>query len=82
MTIKTAISLDEELFAQVESLAAALEVSRSRVFTLAMREFIQRHEDRALLNTLNEVYSDAQPDSEALHRLRKGRHRDMVEGQW
>ena len=39
--IKTAISLQESLFAQAEDLARDLNVSRSRLFVLALENFIR-----------------------------------------
>lgn len=63
MTIKTAISLDETLFNEVESLTKELNVSRSRLYTMAMQEFIKRHKAQKILAALNEVYRDG-PDPE------------------
>ena len=56
--IKTAISMEKPLFEEMESLAEELDVSRSHVFTLAAREFIQRHKNQRLLDALNAAYDD------------------------
>ena len=48
-TIKTAISIDDLLFQRAEALAAELHVSRSRLFVLAMEEYIQRRQNQRLL---------------------------------
>ena len=48
--IKTTITIDEKLFLQVKELAALLKVSRSRVFEMAMEEFLRRHEEAITLN--------------------------------
>ncbi len=61
--VKTAISLQESLFVQADDLASELKISRSRLFALAIKEFIQRHENRELLEGLNAAYDDF-PDSE------------------
>ncbi len=45
-TIKTAISLQDSLFAQVNELAQKLNVSRSQVIALALEEFVQRYLNR------------------------------------
>jgi metal-responsive CopG/Arc/MetJ family transcriptional regulator len=81
--MKTAISLQESLFEQVNDLAQELQVSRSRLFVLAIEDFIQRYENRKLLETLNDAYDDV-PDSDeqALHSRMRQRHRQLVEGQW
>ena len=82
-SIKTAISIREPLFEQVESLASELNVSRSRVFVLAMEEFIQRHKNRQLLDEINQAYDDLPNATEQKH-LRKTRHqhRKSVDGEW
>jgi metal-responsive CopG/Arc/MetJ family transcriptional regulator len=81
--IKTAISLQKPLFERVEDLARELQISRSRLFVLAVEDFIRRHENRQLLDEINAAYEDL-PDPEEQNLLRKMRqqHRQLVEGQW
>jgi len=83
MTIKTAISLNETLFEKVEALAKELAISRSRLFSLAVEEYIKKHENQHLLRELNAAYAD-QPDLEeqTWHTHRQRLHRDLVEGEW
>jgi metal-responsive CopG/Arc/MetJ family transcriptional regulator len=81
--IKTAISLQKSLFDQVEILAHELKISRSRLFVLALEEFVQRHQNRQLLEQINLAYDDL-PDpieQEYLARMRS-QHRQIVEGEW
>ena len=81
--VKTAISLQQPLFEQVEALAREMQVSRSRLFVLAVEEFIERHQNQKLLQEINAAYEDV-PDT-AEQELRRGmrrRHRQLVEGQW
>jgi len=81
--VKTAISLRGSLFERVNDLAQELRVSRSRLFVLAVEEFIQRHENRRLLEALNDAYDDVPgSDEQALHDKMRQRHRQLVEGQW
>lgn len=82
-SIKTAISIDKNLFAQANALARKLKVSRSRLFVLALEDFIQEQENRDLLEKINAVYSDEPDETEKILR-RKSRksHRRLVEGQW
>lgn len=61
--VKTAVSLEEPLLKQADDLAREMNVSRSRLFSLAVEEFIQRHQDQALLEALNAAYEEP-PDSE------------------
>lgn len=82
-TIKTAISLQDSLFEQVEDLARTLNVSRSQVVALALEEFVQRHQNRQLLDALNHAYQDGfDVDELARTPARKQHHRRMVEGAW
>ena len=82
-SIKTAISIQEPLFEQVETLARELNISRSRVFVLAVEEFIQRHQNRQLLEEINQAYDDVPDTIEQLylHKTRQ-HHRKIVEGEW
>ena len=48
--VKTAISLDEELFLKVNNLANNLHISRSKVFTLAVQDYVKKQENQALLS--------------------------------
>lgn len=61
--VKTAISLDEKLFDKVNKLANELHVSRSRLFTLAVKDYLQKQENQTLLAQLNDAYAD-HPDEE------------------
>jgi metal-responsive CopG/Arc/MetJ family transcriptional regulator len=82
-TVKTAISIQESLFDQVNDLAEELQMPRSRLFALAVEEFIKRYENRNIFDALNEVY-DGAPDQgeEALQEEMRRRQRQLVEGQW
>ena len=70
--IKTAISLEQSLFEQVEELACTLKVSRSRVFALAVEDYLRRQENRRLLEEINAAYDDA-PDPEKEQFLKLSR---------
>jgi len=54
--VKTAISVPDPVFQAGERLAHRLGVSRSRLYSDALREFVSRHEDDAVTRRLNEVY--------------------------
>lgn len=56
--VKTAISLDERLFHQIEQLSEELKMSRSKVISKAVQLLLERHRNRELLERLNEVYAD------------------------
>jgi len=82
-SIKTAISIDKSLFAQANALARKLKVSRSRLFVLALKDFIQEQENRELLEKINAVYADEPDESEKeLRRKMRQSYRRLIEGQW
>ena len=64
-SVKTAISLQKELFKEVNKLAGELHVSRSRLFVMAIQDFIKKKESQDLLSQINNAFSD-QPDSEEI----------------
>jgi metal-responsive CopG/Arc/MetJ family transcriptional regulator len=81
-TIKTAVSLHEQLFKQAEVMARELKLSRSRLFAAALEEFIERHRNRQLLDRINKAY-EATDDSERKYlRKMRQRHRKSIEGEW
>ena len=81
--VKTAISLQQSLFEQVDALAQEMQVSRSRLFVLAVEAFIQCHQNRQLLVAINEAYDDLpDPEEQSLRHQIRQQHRQMVKGQW
>ena len=81
--IKTAISIEESLFEQADALAHTMKVPRSRVFSLALKDYLRRHENRKLLARINAAYADGLDASERRLLREMGRtHRKLVEGQW
>ena len=82
-TVKTAISIQKPLFEQAEDLARKLKISRSRLFGLALEEFIRRQRNRELLEQINAAYAD-EPDTteQTLRHKERRSHRRMVEGEW
>jgi predicted transcriptional regulator len=69
MSMKTAVSLPDDLFRQAETTARRLRVSRSELYAKALAEFLKRQHGDAITERLNDVYSrhPAKVDS-ALHR--------------
>jgi len=81
--IKTAISIDKPLFEQLDDLAHELNTSRSRIFALAAKEFIQRHKNLKLLEAINAAYDDFPNDKESsLNAAMRSKHLKMVKDQW
>jgi len=82
-TVKTAISLEDSLFKEAEALAKKMKVSRSRLFALALEEFLRRHQNQQLLEQLNAAYDDApDPEEEALLHAARHSYRRLVNDEW
>jgi predicted transcriptional regulator len=56
--MKTAISIPDEVFAEAEELAKALKVSRSRLYTRAVREYVARHGTERVTEALDVLFAD------------------------
>ena len=56
--MKTAISIPDEVFEQAERAAQRLGVSRSELYSKAVKEFVERYRQANLTEQLNEVYSE------------------------
>ncbi len=82
--VKTAISMQEELFKEVNKLAGELRVSRSRLFVMAVQDFIKKKESHNLLSQINNAFSDT-PDSEEINiqgKMRKKQSRKLEREPW
>jgi hypothetical protein len=73
--VKTAISVPDATFAQAETYAAALGVSRSEFFTRAVRRYIELLETESLTGRINHAVDLAWPDSVAVEVVEHGRRR-------
>ncbi len=82
-TIKTAISIQKPLFDEAENLARKMKISRSRLFVLALEDYIGHQRNRELFAQVNTAYAD-NPDlgDRTLHRKVRRSHRRIVEGEW
>ena len=81
--IKTAISIEKPLFKEIETLAEEMGVSRSSLFVLAAREFIEHHKNKKLFEAINLTYNDLPDDSEEKLRTQmRSKHRRLVKDQW
>ncbi len=79
-SIKTAISIEQPIFEDVNVLARKMNVSRSYIFSQAAREYIQKHKNMTLLKQINEAYNDSQPDS--LVKKMRPKHLNTVDNTW
>jgi hypothetical protein len=60
-----------------------MKVSRSRLFVLALEDYIRRQQNQELLAQINAAYADEPaPAEQALRRKSRRSHRRIVEGEW
>jgi metal-responsive CopG/Arc/MetJ family transcriptional regulator len=81
--IKTAISIEKNLFDQAENIARTMKVSRSKLFVIALQDFIEHKNNKEMLAQINAAYED-EPDAteRTLRRKSRSQHRRIVEGKW
>ena len=71
--VKTAISIQKNLFQHAEEIAKEMKISRSRLFVLAVEDFIRRYENKLLLEGINRAYADGPTleEQESLRRMKR-----------
>ena len=62
LSMKTAISLSDSLFEVAEQTAQYMGINRSRLFALALEDYIARHNGNMITEKLNEVYGKVDQD--------------------
>lgn len=82
-TMKTAISIEDEILREADETARRMGLSRSRLFALAVGDFLQRHRQEQMLARLNEVYSgQAEPMEKRLLKGIKAKVRRTMKEPW
>lgn len=68
-TIKTAVSIEENLFRRTKEAAVELEISRSSLVSLALESYLSRYEANKITAKLSEVYAEGPTaEEEELHK--------------
>ena len=82
--VKTAISLQEDLFKEVNHLASELHVSRSKLFVMAVKDFIKKEESKNLLEQINSAFSDAPTSDEMViqKKMRVKHAKNIMSESW
>lgn len=81
--MKTAISIEKNLFEQADNLARTMKVSRSKLFVIALQDYIEHQKNKEMLAQINSAYAD-EPDTteQTLRRKSRQQHRRIVGGEW
>jgi len=81
--IKTAISIDENLFEQIRKLSEEINLSRNQIFSQAVRYFIEKKSNLELVRRINMAYPDIL-DEEERERLKKSKrkYKENLKEEW
>ena len=81
--MKTAISIDDGLLQEADQAARSMGLSRSRLFALAVGDFLERQRRKQMLLRLNKVYAQGMEPAEApLLKGIKSKVRRAVKERW
>ena len=81
--VKTAISLNEDLFKKANKLSAEMEISRSRLFQFAIESYIRQYDNKQILDRLNKIYSrEPTIEEKKLQKSMKDYHKRMIKDKW
>ncbi len=72
--MKTAISVPNHIFKELEKFSKEHQYSRSEVFAMAVKEFLEKRKSKELLNALNEAYSEPELPEEITLREKGKRY--------
>ncbi len=68
--MKTAISIPDDLFKEVEKLAKEKKTSRSQVFSEAVKLYLKKIKSQKLLKELNSAYAHEETSEEKLVQIK------------
>ena len=57
INMKTAVSIPDNIFLAAEKTAMRLNIPRSQLYTRAVKEFIEHHDNESVTEKLSQVYS-------------------------
>jgi metal-responsive CopG/Arc/MetJ family transcriptional regulator len=66
--MKTAISIPDDLFKEVNTLARKNKTSRSQIFRTAVEEYLEKLKSHKLLEAINSAYANEETSEEMLLR--------------
>ncbi len=80
MSMKTAISIPDDLFDSADELARRMGMSRSRLYAEAVSEYVAKHRDQDITRRLDEVYGEV--DSGLPESIRSAQGRSIDRSEW
>jgi metal-responsive CopG/Arc/MetJ family transcriptional regulator len=82
--VKTAISIDIDVFKAIDSLAKKAHLSRSRLFEMATREWVKKEKQKDLTLQINRAVEKDHVSPDETYRAESMRRhqRKLVKGEW
>jgi metal-responsive CopG/Arc/MetJ family transcriptional regulator len=78
--MKTAVSIPDDVFEEAERLAADLRISRSQLYSGALKEFVTRHAPDRLTEAMSRVINDVGSGVDEFSR--RAAQRVLAEVEW
>lgn len=78
--MKTAVSIPEDVFKEAERQARRLKMSRSRLYSVALREYLARHETDAFTESWSRVLAEVSEPVDLF--IRKASRRMLKRVEW
>lgn len=80
--MKTAISIQDDIFEAAEEAARELRISRSELYARAVGEFVARHSKKNVTRRLNQIYADSAEAPSLDERLAEMQSRSLPNEDW
>ena len=81
--MKTAISVEAELLKEADRYAHQIGVSRSRLVSLALSDYLKLRRQREIIDRLNEVYAGPRdPEEAGVTRQMKAKFQRVIRDKW
>ena len=80
--MKTAISVEGDLLQKADQVARKMGLSRSRLFSLALRDYLEQRDQEELLERLNRVYADSPEEERRMAAKIKSKMRSTIKDRW
>lgn len=78
--MKTAISIPDDIFEAAEQLAKARGLKRSELYKLAIKDYLERHANAGVTESLNRFYAANPPERDPV--LEEFRRQSMLKVEW
>ncbi len=72
--MKTAISIPDDIFKEIDTLSRELHCSRSQILVNAAREYMEKLKNRKIFEALNKAYTEKETEQEAELRRKGKKH--------